>query len=116
MGLITIAEYRAQEAAAMSEDQLQDKVEGLCRELGWLAYHTHNSRRSQKGFPDLVMVRGSRVVWRELKTMTGKPTPEQRVWLAALAATGADVGLWRPIDLLNETILHELTRKERTTS
>lgn len=108
---ITTSQYRDQVAAAMSEDELQAKVEALAREFGWIFYHTHDSRRSQKGFPDLVMVRRGRIIWRELKTMTGKPTPEQRTWLDALAKANADVGIWRPIDLLNETVLAELMKE-----
>lgn len=39
---------------------------------GWLVYHTHDSRRSAEGFPDLVMLRLSRMVVAELKTPTAK--------------------------------------------
>lgn len=115
MKAITTTEYHQLMADQMSEATLQARVERLAVDLGWLPYHTYNSRRSRAGFPDLVLVRDSRIVWRELKTSRGKPSAEQREWLAALKKANADVGIWRPIDLLNETILHELTRKERTT-
>jgi hypothetical protein len=50
-----------------------------------------------KGFPDLALVR-ERVVWAELKSAGGRPSPEQTVWLAALAAAGQEVYLWSPAD------------------
>ncbi len=46
-----------------------------------------------KGFPDLVLAREGQLILAELKTDTGKPTDEQRAWLAALGAHGR---LWRP--------------------
>ncbi len=46
----------------------------------------------------MVLVR-DRVVYAELKTETGKPTQQQNDWLAALNAAGAEVYLWRPLDL-----------------
>lgn len=66
---------------------------------GWVWYHTHDSRRSPAGFPDLVLVRGRRVVFAELKREGEKPTKEQEKWLELLEATGsAEVHLWRPSD------------------
>lgn len=109
--LTTRAEYLAREADAMSEATLQTRVEQLARELGWIHYHTYNSRRSQPGFPDLVLVRRGRILWRELKTTHGKPSADQKKWLDALAVANADVGIWRPMHLLNETILDELTKE-----
>jgi hypothetical protein len=62
---------------------------------GWLVYHTFHSKRSPSGFPDLVCVR-DRVVFAELKGPTTRVTREQKRWLDALAAAGAEVYLWRP--------------------
>ncbi len=39
------------------EKPFQAQVVELARLSGWLTYHTHDSRRSQSGFPDLVLVR-----------------------------------------------------------
>jgi hypothetical protein len=66
--------------------------------LGWLGYHTHRSDRSPAGFPDLVLVRGDRIVWSELKTdeRTSKPSVEQIRWLDALRVVSHEVYLWRP--------------------
>jgi hypothetical protein len=83
----------------MSERAFQDAILDLAALYGWRAYHTHDSRRSQAGFPDLVLVRGQRVVFAELKREGKKPTAEQQRWLDALAATGAvEAYLWRPSD------------------
>lgn len=71
-----------------------------------LAYHTHDSRRSQKGFPDLVLVHPRRglILFVELKRHGQYPTIEQRLWRAALlCATHGNDGhtryfLWTPDD------------------
>ena len=41
--------------------------------------------------PRLVLVRPPRVILAELKSETGKLTPEQRVWIVTLAACGGNV-------------------------
>jgi len=63
--------------------------------LGGLCYHTHDSRRSVPGFPDLVIVVGGRILYREVKLGAGRLTAEQEEWLAALTAAGADAAVWR---------------------
>lgn len=74
-----------------AEAAFQDEVLGLARLYGWRAYHTHDSRRSAPGFPDLVLVRPPRLIFAELKTDTGRVKPEQEAWLEALAEVGAAV-------------------------
>lgn len=73
----------------------------LARRCGWLAYHTHDSRRSEPGFPDLVATRGGRVVFAELKTARGRVSAAQRAWLEALGKTAGpavSVFVWTPED------------------
>lgn len=65
----------------------------------WLQYHTYNSKRSAKGFPDLVLVRAPELVVAELKTLRGKVSAEQQEWLDNLARCGVEVYVWRPSDL-----------------
>lgn len=108
---ITVEQYRHQEAKHWSEEQLRLRIKALAVELGWLSYHTHDSRRSDPGWPDVALVHPGRGLFmvRELKSMTGRVTPDQRKWIRGLEAADVNVGVWRPIDYLNETILHELT-------
>jgi hypothetical protein len=69
----------------------------LARWYQWLCYHTHNSRRSEPGFTDLVMVRPPSVLFVELKTTTGRLTPAQREWIEALGCCpGIEAHVWRP--------------------
>lgn len=51
-----------------------------------------------EGWPDLVLWRPDRIIFRELKSETGKLTPAQRDLLLSLRAAGADVLVWRPSD------------------
>jgi hypothetical protein len=88
----------------MTERQLQDAVIELAEMLKWLVYHTYDSRRSNPGFPDLVMVRGGRLLFVELKSAKGKLRPEQHVWLNALDTCGAEVYTWRPDDWTDGSI------------
>lgn len=101
-------------AATVSEAVFQERVITIARRWGWLYYHTHDSQRSEAGFPDLVLVHAYRglIVFAELKrqfTKAGrpglmKPTPKQQEWLDALTmarccAERVIVALWRPSDL-----------------
>lgn len=101
------AEYRAMMADSMSEKQFQDHVVALAHRLGWLVYHTHDSRRSAPGFPDLVLVRGT-TLFRELKAANGVVSKDQRVWLTALETAGEDAGVWKPKDLMSGRVEQEL--------
>ena len=83
----------------ISERDFQAQVLALARLCQWRCYHTFDSRRSERGFPDLVLVRRSRVLFIELKSERGRPTSAQQAWLADLEGTGkVDVRLWRPSD------------------
>ena len=68
-----------------SEKELQADVIGLLKLAGWIVYHTFDSRRSAPGFPDLIAIRGKRLLALELKTSTGKATEDQYAWLRAFA-------------------------------
>jgi hypothetical protein len=114
-------EYYAMKAASMTETQLQNGVIFLAQKLGWLVYHTHDSRRSQAGYPDLhlVHVRSGRSIFRELKTAKGRVSPDQQRWLDALTACGIDAQVWRPADWFSDRIHNELNpppiNKDRST-
>lgn len=79
-----------------SEKSFQSTVLRLASIYHWMSYHTWDSRRSQAGFPDLIMVRDGRVLAVELKSDKGKVTPEQKVWLDALSRAGIRCMVWRP--------------------
>lgn len=108
--VLSVREHRALQAKQMTEATLQAHVLELANTLGWLSYHTHDSRRSQAGFPDLVMVNAQqgRVLYRELKSERGSASCAQRHWLEALAKAGQDAALWRPTDLIDGSVLRAL--------
>lgn len=83
-------------AGAPEKDFMSAVIE-LAKLRRWLVYHTHDSRRSEPGFPDLVLVR-DRVLFAELKTEKGKITRDQTNWMERLRAAGADAHIWRPQD------------------
>jgi hypothetical protein len=53
-----------------------------------------------KGFPDLLCVHEERrhFLVAELKCGNNRPSPEQKAWLRAFAAAGADTFVWYPRD------------------
>lgn len=81
----------------MREREWQAQVIEAARLLGWRVYHTHDSRRSEPGWPDLALVR-DRLVMAELKTANGRVSTAQEGWLDALQAAGVETYLWRPSD------------------
>ena len=85
-----------------AEDFIQEKdfqatVVETAKLTGWLVYHTYDSRRSERGFPDLVLVRDHELLFVEIKLDKKNPTKPQREWLKALDRV-ADTCVWRPKD------------------
>ena len=86
---------------------------------GWLVFHDTDSRRSEPGFPDLLLARRGVVLLVELKTEKGKVSIEQRIanrgkrserllpsqqdWIEASSAL-----VWRPSDW---PIIEEVLRR-----
>lgn len=97
---------------SVSEEQLQRTVVEMAKMHGYLTHHEYDSRRSTPGFPDWVFVGRGQVLYRELKTATGRVSTDQRIWLEALRRNGADVDVWRPADLASGRILRELQHKD----
>jgi hypothetical protein len=87
----------------ITERDFQRQVLDLAGILGWTVYHPMLSKWSERGWPDLSMVRPPRFVLAELKRETGKTSPDQDRWLGMLGSCpGVEVYLWRPSDI--ETI------------
>jgi hypothetical protein len=95
----------------MTEAQLQSAVMDLARFHQYdITYHNPDSRRSQAGFPDLVLISSSRrrALFRELKTEDGRFRPKQQSVLLAMVAAGLDADVWRPSDLQSGRITKDL--------
>ncbi len=82
----------------VTEKQFQRQILDLAHLMGWRTYHTWSSVHSAPGFPDLVLVRGPRCIFVEVKRAGANPTPAQTEWLEALRQTGNEVYIWRPDD------------------
>ena len=99
---------------SLTEQQFQKQVVQLAKLYKWRVAHFRCVRVQRrggavyyetpvgvdgKGWPDLVMLRGNRLVVAELKVGKNKTTPEQDAWLAAFRSfEDAEVYLWRPSD------------------
>lgn len=96
-----------------TEAQFQSQVLQLAKTLGWVWWHdaatnaprrctacgaVRRGPRNTAGLPDLILVRGNRLIWAELKAQDGQTTPEQRAWIEALRAAGQTCFVWRPSD------------------
>lgn len=82
----------------MTEAQFQQQITDYCDWLRLRWHHETDSRRSKKGFPDLVIV-GERLIFVELKSARGRISKEQREWIDDLESAGVEVYVWRPDDL-----------------
>jgi hypothetical protein len=100
---------RTAAAARMTEAELQDRVRAMCDALGLVVRHVRDERGNWlQGWPDLDIL-GTRLIHRELKSMRGQLTGDQRRVGAKLTRAGQDWAVWRPVDLLDGTIARKLT-------
>ena len=70
-----------------NEKAMQDKLGAIAKQYGRLFYHTWNSKRSDPGFPDCVVVLPEHpqlVLFWELKMPGKRPTQRQWQWLEGL--------------------------------
>lgn len=89
----------------ISHKKFDAMIEQLALTTGWKPYHTYDSRRSDKGFPDWILIkenntgkqrRKNELIAAELKVGKDKPTPDQLLWLQAFAAVpGCHSYIWR---------------------
>ena len=97
--MVTLPAIRPRTNREIPEADFQRYITDLLDLGDWRWYHTHDARRSAKGFPDLVAVRLSRLVFIEVKTERGRVRPEQTTWLDDLRLSGrCECYLWRPSD------------------
>lgn len=99
---------------AITERYLQDQVRKLCGDLGFIVQHLEDSRRSWvPGWPDLEIIGGRGIIYRELKGQQGPVSPDQRRIGRIISTAGGDWAIWRPRDLLSGRIASELTALSR---
>jgi hypothetical protein len=109
--------WRNSKDGLVKEIELLDAVLEICAYLNLPAAHFRPARTKHGwrtavqaegvGWPDLTIA-GTRVIFRELKTETGRLSSAQSGWLAALTEAGQDAGVWRPQDLASGRIVAEL--------
>ena len=99
----------------MSEAELQAAVIDLAHLLGYRVHHSRPARMKDgswrtpiagdAGFPDLVLARSGTIIFAELKSESGRLTPEQDAWMDALRGdNGVIRAVWRPRYWLNGVI------------
>jgi hypothetical protein len=104
---VPLADYKAAQALDMLEAALQTRIIAEADKLGYLVYHTHDSRKSRRGFPDLCLAHAQqpRLIFAELKRQKEDLRPDQRVWAAVLRGLPfVEYYTWRPGDLLSNGI------------
>lgn len=95
------------------EEEFQQQVIDLARLRGWLVSHFRKVRIQRrdgsvywqtpvgaegKGFPDLLMIRETKLIVAELKVPPNTTTPEQKHWLTCFRKAGALAFVWMPED------------------
>lgn len=94
----TEAEFQQQveEYAALRQWEFMHIRPAMNQVGGW---RTPISGALGRGFPDLLLVRGNRLIFAELKAQKGRLTPAQSHCLDVLRNSGNEVYVWRPSDL-----------------
>lgn len=91
--------------ATVTEAGWRRHVIAWAKAAGWRVTSMHDSRMqtwgTDRGFPDLLLLRPPRLVLAELKTTRGRLSQPQRDWIADLLRVPCvEVHCWRPTDEL----------------
>lgn len=96
-GTATVGGMRPHTDEDASEKEFQADVVLYARQRGWWGYHTYDSRRCEEGMTDWIFAR-DRIIFVELKSMTGKLTLKQMEVIDRLRKAGGEVYVWQPVD------------------
>lgn len=83
------------------ESKLQGKITKLCKDKAWPCLSFRQSSKARgfiiPGWPDLTVVQPDlgRVIFMELKTKTGRRTPEQKILALQFSLAGSPIHLVR---------------------
>lgn len=99
-------------ASGITEKEFQASIVELAHLCGWWVFHVHDSRRSQPGWPDLVLLRAPEAVFAEVKTDRGRVSTQQNAVIDELQACDLEVHVWRPRDW--QTVERRLRRHQAT--
>lgn len=81
----------------VTEADFQQTVIDFAKLRAWSVYHTHDSRSSAAGFPDLVLARPPQLLFVELKTEAGMVSQAQKEWVQVLNSCDKVMAtVWRP--------------------
>lgn len=93
----------------ITEKAFTAQVIKMARVFGWLVHHCRPalSRRGtwmtpiegDAGLPDILALRHDRAIMAELKSATGRVTPEQAAWLVVAKEAGLEAYVWRPAEI-----------------
>src|SRR5262245_1693217 len=93
----------ARDHITLTERQFQDTIAQLARDhFGWKVVHFGGDLGKKAwydaaGFPDLLMIGpAGQILFREIKSETGRLTALQTRWSDWLQTRGADYATWRP--------------------
>src|SRR5262249_55476538 len=88
----------------LTEAAFTRQVLEMAAAFGWMSLHIRPARTRRgwrtpvqghgKGFPDLLLLRGARLLVAELKPGRRRPTPEQAAWLTAFGLAGVEWYVW----------------------
>jgi hypothetical protein len=85
---------------AASEEEVLLAVTDALSLRGWRWHHVRRSDRALQqghgGFPDVIAVKGQRLIVAELKGWKGRVTSDQGEWLEAFRRAGAEWWVVRP--------------------
>src|SRR5690349_561238 len=111
---MTIQEFKEYALRTTKEKDWHLIVEQFARIMGWTHYHTYDSRKSDPGFPDLVLIRDDRLIFVELKAQRGKLSPDQERWqeliygVAGACPAHVSYYCWKPENF--DTMVEALVR------
>lgn len=102
----------------MTEQDIQNEIRLRLSELGYAVFRTNVGRRKgadgrwfstglPKGHPDLYAVKNGRIYYIEVKTPTGRASPEQEKFLAVMRDRyGCCAGIARSVEDAEELVAH----------